>query len=170
MVSLRSTCTMSCRHSSRKRQIITLETLIMCETYEQTLTCSTTLSSRLLYGLKTTCQNKKKSPSVSSFKCRLNRNRQIPHKYFSAGCRMGQILHARLRMERSSLNCHIYRKNIVSSASCSCGGFESTYHFFFTCPKYSRIRSSYLPHNLHTFHTEYLSHGRDDLSETENEQ
>ena len=37
-------------------------------------------------------------------------------------------------------------------------------------PKYSRIRNSYLPHNLHTCHTEHLLHGRDDLSDTENEQ
>ena len=35
---------------SRKQQFITLETLIICETYEPTLTCSTTPSSRLLCG------------------------------------------------------------------------------------------------------------------------
>ena len=99
-----------------------------------------------------------------------NRNGQIPPKYFNAGSRMGQTLHARLRMECSSLNFHLYRKNIVPNPSCSCGGFESSYHFFFTCPKYSRIRNSYLPHNLHTFHTEHSLHGRDDLSNTENEQ
>ena len=112
----------------------------------------------------------KSSPSVSSFKYRLNRNRQIPPKYSNAGSRMGQILHARLRVESRSLNSHFYRKNIVPTPSCSCGGFESSYHFFFTCPKYSRIRNSYLPHNLHTFHTEHLLHGRDDLSDSENEQ
>ena len=112
----------------------------------------------------------KSSPSVSSFKYRLNRNRQIPPKYFNAGSRMDQILHARLRMECSSLNSYLYRKNIVPSPSCSCGGFENSYHFSFTCSKYSRIRNSFLPYNLHTFHTEHLLHGRDDLSNTENEQ
>ena len=69
-------------------------------------------------------------------------------------------------MKCSSLNSHLYRKN----PTCSYVGFESSYHFFFTCPKYSRIRNSYLPHNLHTCNTEHLLHGRDDLSDTENEQ
>ena len=74
---------------------------------------------------------KKNSPIVSSFKFRLNRNRYTPPKYFNVGSRKGQILHARLRMECSSLNSHLFRKNIVPSPSCICGGFESPYHFLF---------------------------------------
>ena len=75
-------------------------------------------------------EDTKNSPTVSSFKFRLNRNRYTPPKYFNVGSRKGQILHARLRMECSSLNSHLFRKNIVPSPSCICGGFESTYHFF----------------------------------------
>ena len=41
---------------------------------------------------------------------RLNRDRHPPSKYFNAGSRMGQILHARIRMECSALNSHLYRK------------------------------------------------------------
>ena len=90
----------------------------------------------------------KTAPSVASFKFRLNRDLHKPPKYFNSGSRQGQILHVRLRMECSSLNAHLYKKNIVPSTSCSCGGFESTYHFFFKCSNYSLIRTRYLPNNL----------------------
>ena len=73
----------------------------------------------------------KTSPSVASFKFRLNRELRKPPKYFNTGTRQGQNLHARLRMECSSLNAHLHKKNIVPSSSCSCGSYESTYHFFF---------------------------------------
>ena len=70
------------------------------------------------------------SPSVASFKFRLNRELRKPPKYFNTGTRQGQILHARLRMEYSSLNAHLHKKNIEPSSSCSCGSYESTYHSF----------------------------------------
>ena len=112
----------------------------------------------------------KNSPTVSSSQFRLNRNRYTPPKYFNVGSRKGQILHARLRMECSSLNSHLFRKNIVPSPSCICGRFESTYHFLFECPKYSKTRNLLLPPNLLEFTTEHLLFGRDDMSNTENEQ
>lgn len=112
----------------------------------------------------------KNSTSVSSFKYHLNRNGITPPKYFNAGSRKGQILHARLRMECSSLNSHLYKKNIVLSPSCTCGGFESTYHYLFKCQNYSRERNIHLPPNLHNFNTKQLLFGRDDMSSTENEQ
>ena len=45
----------------------------------------------------------KNATSLSIFKFLLNRNMQRPSKYFNAGHRIGQILHARLRMGCSSL-------------------------------------------------------------------
>jgi len=44
----------------------------------------------------------------------------------------------------SSLNKHLYDKNIVDSPDCQCGRVEDNYHFFFTCPAYNRIRTSLL--------------------------
>ena len=67
----------------------------------------------------------KNAPSIASFKYRLNRNLSKPPKYYNTGTRQGQILHARLRMECSSLNAHLYKKKIVPSPTCACGGFES---------------------------------------------
>ena len=55
-------------------------------------------------------QDIKDANTVTAFKYWLNRNRQLPPKYYSTGSRNGQILHARLRMECSSLNSHLYSK------------------------------------------------------------
>ena len=72
-------------------------------------------------------EDTKQSRSISSFKFRhINK----PPKYYNTGTHMGQILHTRIRHECSSLNSHIYRKNIVPEPTCQCGGFESFYHFF----------------------------------------
>ena len=111
----------------------------------------------------------KTAPSVASFKYRLNNNLKKPPKYYDTGSRIGQILHARLRMECSSLNAHLYRKNIVPSPTCSCGGFESTYHFFFQCPNYAVTRRRYLSNYLPTLNTNQALYGIADTSVVENE-
>ena len=67
------------------------------------------------------------------------------------------------------VNARLHKKNIVPSSSCSCGSYESTYHFFFKCPNYSQIRNRYLPNNLNDLNTNDLLHGKSNLSETENE-
>ena len=64
----------------------------------------------------------------------------VPPKHFNVVSRIGQILPANLRMECSSLNSHLYRKNIVPSPSCTSGSFESPYHYVFLCPRYTSIR------------------------------
>ena len=63
-------------------------------------------------------------------------------KYYYYGPRLTQILHARLRMRSSSLNEHLYIKNIIDSPNCFCGEIESTHHYLFKCPKYTRQRNS----------------------------
>ena len=98
----------------------------------------------------------KESSSVASFKYKLNKDthRRAPPKLFSVGSRLGQILHARIRMACSWLNSHFNRKNIVPSPSCACGGFENAYHFFFICPNYNVTQERYLEALLgnHTAH------------------
>ena len=102
----------------------------------------------------------KSSSSVAAFKYRLNMNISKPPRYFNCDTRMGQILHARLRLDCSSLNAHLYRKNIIDSPSCSCGGFESAYHFLFTCPNYNGPRNAYLPNDLQNYSTSDLCTAR----------
>lgn len=103
----------------------------------------------------------KSALSVASFKYRLNRDLKKPPRYYNIGTRIGQILHARLRMECSALNSHLYRKNIVPSPSCICGGFESPYHFLFVCPRYNAARNRYLPNNLMNYSTNDLLFGKE---------
>ena len=107
--------------------------------------------------------------SVSAFKNYLNRNKLQSPYYFHAGSRLGQILHARLRMQCSALHADLYRKNIVESPSCQhCGGFESAYHLFFICPAYAATRS-YLPDNLHEYSLKDLLYGTEHGTVHENE-
>ena len=103
----------------------------------------------------------KSALSVASFKYRLNRDLKKPPRYYNNGTRIGQILHARLRMECSALNSHLYRKNIVPSPSCICGGFESPHHFLFVCSRYNAARNRYLPNNLMNYSTHDLLFGKE---------
>jgi hypothetical protein len=64
--------------------------------------------------------------------------------YYYTGSRLGQILHCRLRMQCSSLNQHLYRKNIVDSPNCICGSTESTTHYLFHCLRYTAQRQMYI--------------------------
>ena len=40
------------------------------------------------------------------------------------------------------MNICIYNKNIIDNPNCLCGEIESTYHYLFKCPKYTRQRNS----------------------------
>jgi len=65
--------------------------------------------------------------------------------YYYYGPRLTQILHACLRMtimRSSSLNEYLNIKNVIDNPNCLCGEIESTYHYLFKCPKYTRQRNS----------------------------
>ena len=89
-------------------------------------------------------QDIKDSPTLYSFKRKLNAQQQQqlppPHLNLIQTSRLGQILHARLRLECSSLNHHLYRKNLVESPLCSCGVPEPNSHFLLSCANYNDIR------------------------------
>ena len=110
----------------------------------------------------------KNATSLSIFKSLLNRNMPRPPKYFNAGHRIGQILHARLRMGCSSLNSDLYRKHIVASPSCHCGAFESAKHCLFHCPNYSIARHRYLPQDVDSRSLKDLMYGKTSYSLQEN--
>ena len=54
------------------------------------------------------------------------------------------MYHTRLRTNCSSLNQHLYSKNIIADPSCACGGVESTKHFSLQCPKFNQARTEML--------------------------
>ena len=61
--------------------------------------------------------------------------------YYDCGDRLDQILHTRLRTECSSLNQHLFRRNLVQNPYCLCGEIEDNKHFLLTCPRYNQMRA-----------------------------
>ena len=61
-------------------------------------------------------------------------------KYYNVGRRTLQIYHLRLRTNCSSLNFHLYSKNLAESPNCVCGVVESAKHFRLECPKFQQMR------------------------------
>ena len=101
-------------------------------------------------------------------------NRGYTPQVFSAlhSKRLAQILHSRLRTNCSSLNQHLYSKNIVQSSLCACGSTEDIGHFLLHCPLYRNYRQDMLRSvsrlcqpSLNT-----LLYGNDNLSVSDNKQ
>ena len=82
------------------------------------------------------------STSISFFKYRLDSitRETKPPSYYYEGKRLGQIYHTRLRTGCSSLNQHLFPKNIVDSPLCDCGSIEDTTHYLLNCTRYNNIR------------------------------
>ena len=66
-------------------------------------------------------------------------------------------------------NSHLYGKSIINNPACSCGGFESGYHFFFICPIYRHKRSINLSDVFQTHNTRELLYGKETATDLENE-
>ena len=60
------------------------------------------------------------------------------------------------------------KTRIISSSTCVCAGFESSYHFII-CPRYIGIRPSYLSNILQTYSTKESLFGEKIASVDENE-
>ena len=86
------------------------------------------------------------APTLNSFKHTLRNNQILVPKYFDTlhVSRIAQILRNRIRLECSSLNSHLFKKNLIDNQLCSCGSIETTSHFFFSCPRYTAHRQQYL--------------------------
>ncbi|MEW8548517.1 MAG: reverse transcriptase family protein [Candidatus Thiodiazotropha sp.] len=82
------------------------------------------------------------STSLASFKFQLNRDIPKIPKYYYTGNRFLQIQHTRLRTGCSSLNQHLFSKNIIDNPFCVCGSVESTKHYLFDCIRYQHIRTN----------------------------
>ena len=117
-------------------------------------------------------QEIKDASSVASLKYQLKREtmNRAPPEYYSAGSRKGQIqiLHARLRMQCSSVNADLYRKNIIPSPSCLCGDFESAHHFFYVCPQLTAVRERYLGDAIRNHTAHELLCGKPEFTNNEN--
>ena len=104
--------------------------------------------------------------TVEGFKTYINSDKPKANCLFCYGKRRLQVLHTRLRTDCSSLNKHLYDKNLVPSPLCNCGQVESTFHYLFECTRYHTQRQAminsveaFTPASLRT-----LLYGNDNLS------
>ena len=56
--------------------------------------------------------------SLSSFKSLNNTKNTKVSAHYYVGCRLGQVLHARLRVNCSALNAHLFIRNLVELPNC----------------------------------------------------
>ena len=107
------------------------------------------------------------STSLIQFKRKLSEQRSKPPNHFYYGRRVPQIQHARLRMECSALQQHLFKKSLVESPLCTCGISETSKHFLLDCQNYHQIRNRTLSDFLH-LPTKSLLFGDPRLTEEEN--
>ena len=112
--------------------------------------------------------NIKEMTSIVSFKKAISSNTPEVPKYYYAGTRLGQILHARLRMNCSSLKQHLYEKNIEPNPYCQCNQVESTFHFLLSCKLYDAQRKLLERQIDHPLTLDLLLYGNPNLPYTEN--
>ena len=110
------------------------------------------------------------SRSLHIFKERIKtQNSKCPAYYYSS-TRLGQIVHTRLRMNSSSLNEHMFIRNLVDSPNCACGQVDSTCHFFISCKQYTDLLNElvYTINYPVTIDIKLLLKGSDTLSVDQN--
>ena len=108
------------------------------------------------------------NPSKFTLKNYINRDTKKVPTYYNTGCRKGQILHARLRLNCSGLNEHLFQKHIVLSSLCKCGKVESSKHYLLECHNYRLIRTQTI-YTLPIYNVQTLVSGSELISDEENE-
>ena len=78
--------------------------------------------------------------SLNSIKSLINTQITKVQAHYYVGCRLGMILHARLRMNCSALNAHLFIRNLVESPNCICGITETVFHFLLDCSRHTTLR------------------------------
>ena len=79
-------------------------------------------ATRLWNGLS---EDKRNSPSMTTFKSKLNSNINRPPAYYYIGSRLRQVHHTRLGLNCSPLNQHLFHKNIIDNPSVSAGQLKT---------------------------------------------
>ena len=79
--------------------------------------------------------------TLAAFKHLLTLDTPKVPTYYDCDDRLDQISHTRLRNECSSLNQHLFRRNLVQNPYCLCGEIEDNKHFLLTCPRHHQMRA-----------------------------
>jgi hypothetical protein len=66
------------------------------------------------------------------------------YEFIKLDSRLGQIVHAGIRMGCSALNSDLFRKNIVNSPHCTCSAIETPTHYLLNCPHYNIPRQRHI--------------------------
>ena len=110
------------------------------------INCRTSLYSEYFLPLTAKAWNDLPLPTrnlelLNSFKSLINtKNTKLPAHYY-VGCRLGQILHARLRTNCSALNAHLFIRNL-ESPNCICGITETVSHILIDFPRHTTLKTT----------------------------
>ena len=111
----------------------------------------------------------KNNPSINTLKTHLSKHTHIVPSFYLNGTRLGQIHHARLRMECSSLKFYLFQKNLIDSPICSClQSNETNEHFLLHCRLFSHLRLRIFSEINHPLSVELLLFGSTNLTEDKN--
>jgi hypothetical protein len=91
-------------------------------------------------------ENIKLSRTVQIIKSNIQTQNKTKPIYYYIGTQLRHILHARLRLQCSSLNHRLFRKSIVNSPFCQCGATETTAHFLLHGPRHNATKQIYSHH------------------------
>ena len=84
-------------------------------------------------------QSTNNATSICAFKHRLNSTLIDVTSLYLGGKHIGQIYHARLRTYCSSLNHHLYSKNVTDNPLCVCGRIETTKQCLSECNRFNEL-------------------------------
>ena len=85
-------------------------------------------------------ENMKVCTSLASFSYLLDQNKAEVPNYFYLGERKAQILHARLRLNCSSLNADLFNNHVSDNDMCSCGAHKTAEHYLLYCNNHLTVR------------------------------
>lgn len=80
-------------------------------------------------------------PSRTTLRNTLDHDIPKHNPYFNFGRRKFNIVMARMRMECSDLNSHLFHYHVIPSPECRCGGLETTTHYLLDCPLFTVHRT-----------------------------
>ena len=98
----------------------------------------------------------KTADSINSFKRLIQLETPNIPTCYNTGIRQLQMFHTRLRPKCSSLNEHLFQRNLVPSPNCTCDMVEHNSHYLLSCPKYDLARDC--PTAITRQHTTYFRH------------
>ena len=85
-----------------------------------------------------------KQKPFKDFRSTIQKKVTVP-RYFYVGNRSLQIIHAKMRMDCSDLNYHLFTRFIIDAPDCNCGyAAETSEHYLLHCPLFLNAREPHI--------------------------